>query len=73
LNFNFDGSRVRQLVIPFDTRLQKIEYIKAPERTRVVDQIVDNRLLESRKMIDTYLRLIGNYNTNFYDAVISLE
>ncbi|MBP9779723.1 ATP-dependent Clp protease ATP-binding subunit [Candidatus Gracilibacteria bacterium] len=72
IEFDYD-KKEKILLTPFDTRLQKVNYIDENERHQVVNQIVEERLSESRKMIDTYLRLIGNYDTNFFDAVIELE
>lgn len=60
-------------LIRANTRTQLLQILPEAWRKDMVSQTIDTVFRENRKMIETYMRLITQYDTGFYDAVRELE
>lgn len=56
-----------------DNKMKLLQVVSEWKRMDIVSETIDSVLGENRKMIETYMRLISNYDTAFYDAVKDLE
>jgi hypothetical protein len=57
----------------YNSRTQAMAVLDSPSRESLAEKVIESVLLENRKMVDTYMRMILNYDTSFYDAVLELE
>lgn len=60
-------------LIALKRRTEALSLIQPEERANTIDTLIEGRLNDARKMVDTYKGLLRNYDTNFYDALTDLE